>query len=183
MLMLGPLLAMNLSTQTFGRPIAEHTYFTGIETALANGEPDLQARSNHWSLVTEKYFVIADSRTPARHESEKTSLSHTTLQFTTGGEDFRQDGKAPKLPLPEFRYINVPTPKQTTVFDLPACDVSPHRDIVEYLGQTTIDETEVRLVRGRRITRSRTTLSYSVQTIGLAEGESYDPFTQKRSGI
>lgn len=162
-------------------PVADHTYFVGVEKALKDGSPDVKAGDNHWSTVTEKYYIVNDSHVLQRDSEGKAHIGERKMTYTTGGEPFHQDVESKAYLGSAFRYIVAPTAKSTTYLTFPANDVNQGQELVEYLCEVTQDEVEVRTVAGKKITRSITKLSYSIQTAGLAEDETYDPITQKRS--
>ena len=56
------LVVLSGDQQSLGKPVAEHTYYLGIEKTLPDGTPDLKATGNHWKQVTEEYYALVDTR-------------------------------------------------------------------------------------------------------------------------
>lgn len=168
-------------TPDLGQPVAEHTYYLGIEKALPNGTPDLLNTSNHWTQATDRFYVLVDTRTLPRDSDGKIHLPEMNMEFKSGGIPYKQQGKAPAGLGSEFHYVIGPSGHGSSHFTTPAHDVSPGNALLEFVVKTTTIETEVRLVNKRRVTRTQITDSYGMRDVGLAPHEIYDPVTERRS--
>src|SRR5579862_4779220 len=129
-----------------GRPVAEHTYYVAIEKALPDGTPDLTASSNHWKQATDQFYVYVDTRTMTREADGKIHLPAMVLDCKEGGVPYNQQGTAPAGLGPEFHFVIGPSPIGETKITYGAYEVSPTREVLEYIVKTTIVETEVRFV-------------------------------------